>query len=557
VEDIFTELSIIIAIGAAIALFMRIIKQPLIIGHIITGIVVGPTLLNLVHNDSTMEIFASIGIALLLFLVGLGLNPRVIKEVGKVAFLTGIGQVVFTSAIGFAILKAIGMDSSQAVYLALGLSFSSTIIVLKILNDKKEQNRLHGKIAVGFLLVQDIIATISLLFVTASSTGGLQVMDLLLLASKGAILGGSLWTVSLVLLPRLTRFVAGSQEFLFLFSIAWGLGIGAIFKQFGFSLEIGALAAGVALASSTYAPEVASRLKPLRDFFIILFFVALGSRLELSNVVSVLPRALGLSLYVLIGNPLIVIVIMGMLGYTKRTSFKAGIVVAQISEFSLVMLLLAHRLGSISQDTLSLATMVGLITIAASTYMMMYDEVIYKWVEKYLSLFERRKLHHEHATHQKNELILFGYHKGGHEFQKIFKSITKNYVVIDYDPEVIDKLEQEKVNFLYGDATDVELLEEAGTNQARLVVSTISDHPTNVLLVQILQKMNPHAVIICHASTLADAAHLYELGASYVMMPHYIGSEKITSFIKKNNLKRSQFKKYRDKHLQYLQTHYG
>lgn len=259
-EDIFTELSIVIAIGAAIALVMRIIKQPLIIGHIITGIVVGPTLLNLVHNDSTMEIFASIGIALLLFLVGLGLNPRVIKEVGKVAFLTGIGQVVFTSAIGFAILKAIGMDSSQAIYLALGLSFSSTIIVLKILNDKKEQNRLHGKIAVGFLLVQDIIATISLLFVTASSNGGLQVMDLLLLASKGAILGGSLWIVSLVLLPRLTRFVAGNQEFLFLFSIAWGLGIGAVFKEFGFSLEIGALAAGVALASSTYAPEVASQI---------------------------------------------------------------------------------------------------------------------------------------------------------------------------------------------------------------------------------------------------------------------------------------------------------
>lgn len=556
-EDIFTELSIIIAIGAVIALIMRIIKQPLIIGHIITGILVGPTFLNLVHSDSTMEIFASIGIALLLFLVGLGLNPRVIKEVGRVALLTGIGQVGFTTLVGFGILKALGMDNTQALYLGLGLSFSSTIIVLKILNDKKEQNRLHGKIAVGFLLVQDIIATISLLFVTASSSGGLQVSDLMMLASKGAILGGSLWIVSLILLPQLTRFIAGSQEFLFLFSIAWGLGIGAVFKQFGFSLEIGALAAGIALASSAYASEVASRLKPLRDFFIILFFVALGSRLELSNVLAVLPTAIGLSVFVLVGNPIIVMIIMGLLGYTKRTSFKSGIVVAQISEFSLVMLLLAFRLGTISQDTLSLATLVGLITIAASTYLMLYDEVVYKWIEKYLSLFERRKLHHEHTSHQKNEFILFGYHKGGHEFQKIFKSLGKNYVVIDYDPEVIDKLEQDKVNFLYGDATDIEMLEEAGVGQARLIVSTITDFPTNAFLIEQLEKLNPKAVTICHAGTTEDAARLYELGASYVMMPHYIGSEKITSFIKKSNLSKTQFKKYRDKHLQYLQTHYG
>ena len=556
-EDIFTELSLVITVGAVIALCMRLVKQPLIIGHILTGIIVGPAVLNLVHHDSTMETFASIGIALLLFLVGLGLNPRVIKEVGKVALLGGVSQVVCTTLICFAFLTLFGITGSAGFYMALAFSFSSTIIALKILNDKKEQTRLHGKIAIGLLLVQDILATMSLIILTASGNGGFQINDMLLLASKGAILGSIIFIVSNTLLPRVTKFIAGNQEFLFLFSIAWGLGIGAAFKKFGFSLEIGALVAGVALAPSAYASEVASRLRPLRDFFIVIFFVALGSRLNVNDIVSVLPNAIGISLFVLIGNPLVVIMIMGLLGYTKRTSFKTGIIIAQISEFSLVMLLLAQRMNIIDERLLSMATVVGIITITASTYMMLYDEKIYSWLERYLTLFERRKVHREVLRRQKNDIILFGYHKGGHEFLKIFKQLGRQYVVIDYDPEIIDVLEQKKLNFLYGDATDIELLEEAGIDQAKLVVSTISDPHTNLFLVELLNKKNRNAVVICHADTTTEAAKLYEAGASYVMMPHYIGSEKISTFIKRSNLRKSDFKKYREKHLQYLQMQYG
>ncbi len=556
-EDVFTELSLVIALGATIALIMRLIKQPLIIGHILTGIIAGPAVLHLVHSESTLETFASIGIALLLFLVGLGLNPRVIKEVGKVALIGGLGQIFFTTVICFGILHIFGVGGTGAFYLSLAFAFSSTIIALKTLNDKKEQTRLHGKIAIGILLVQDIVATLSLLVLTASGSGGLELHDLLLLASKGAILGSLVFLVSLLILPRLTKFIAGNQEFLFLFSIAWGLGIGAIFKKYGFSLEIGSLIAGVALAPSAYAAEVSSRLRPLRDFFIVLFFVALGSRLDVGNIVAVLPGAIGLSIFVLIGNPLVVIMVMGLLGYTKRTSFKTGLIIAQISEFSLVLLLMAQRMEIIDDTLLSMATLVGLITFAASTYMMIYDEKLYAWTEKYLSLFERRKVHHENFKRQKNDMILFGYHKGGHEFLKIFRQLGKQYVVIDYDPEVIDTLEEKKVNYLYGDATDIELLEEAGVEQARLIVSTISDPQTNLLLVRLVEKKNPKAVVICHADTTNEAANLYEAGASYVMMPHYIGSEKISSFIKRSNLRKSEFKKYREQHMQYLQTHYG
>jgi Kef-type K+ transport system membrane component KefB/Trk K+ transport system NAD-binding subunit len=555
---LFIELSLIIAIGTGVSILMRLLKQPLIIGYIITGLLVGPTVFDLVTSGETLTVFSDMGIALLLFLVGLGLNPRVIKEVGKVAVLTGVGQVAFTTFFGYLIVSALtDLSKTATLYVAIGLAFSSTIIILKLLSDKKEQTRLHGKIATGFLLIQDILATFALLFVSANGSGGLNAEDLLLLFLKGMVLAAGIYLVTSLILPRLTKTIAGSQELLFLFAIAWGLGIGALFKVTGFSLEVGALVAGISLAQFSYAQEASSRLKPLRDFFIVLFFVILGSQLDVSNILSVLPLALVLSTFVLVGNPIIVMTIMGLLGYTKKTSFKTSLAVAQISEFSLVLLLLANKSGQISQETLSLMTVVGLITIAVSSYIILYDEKLYLVFERYLSVFERKKTKNERSKRQDNEIILFGYKKGGLEFVKVFKKLGKRFSVIDYDPEVIETLEKTNVHYLYGDITDLELLNEAGIDSIKLLVSVITDFETNKFLLRTVEQLNPNCVTILHADGMAEAAELYEQGASYVMLPHYIGSEKIGAFIKKNGFKKSEFKKFRNQHLAYLQTHYS
>lgn len=562
-HHLFTELSLILAIGTAIALIMKLLKQPLIIGHILTGLLVGPTVLDIVRTSGeaisvsgeSLTFFSDMGIALLLFLVGIGLNPKVIKEVGRVAVLTGVGQVLFTTIIGFAIVSSItDISTTGTLYIAIGLAFSSTIIILKLLSDKKELTRLHGKIATGFLIIQDILATFALVFVSANAEGGVDPFELSLLLIKGAGLALVIWATVKLVLPLFTKTIASNQELLFLFSIAWGLGIGALFTLIGLSLEVGALAAGVALAGFPYAQEAASRLKPLRDFFIVVFFIVLGSRLDLGGVVEVLPQAIILSLFVIIGNPIIVMIIMGLLGYTKKTSFKTSLAVAQISEFSLVLMLLARRLNQIDDSTLSLMTMVGLITIAFSSYIIIYDEKLYALVEKYLSLFERRKTKSQ-RTPSGNQLLLFGYKKGGSEFVKVFKQMKKKYTVIDYDPSIIDALEQTDVEYLYGDMTDIELLQEVGIAEAKLVVSVVTDHDTNKFLLKTIEHENPNCVVICHADTLFEAAELYAMGAGYVMLPHYIGSEKISSYIKKSGLKKTEFRKYRDKHLAYLKSH--
>ncbi len=551
----FTELSLLIAIGVVISIFMRAIKQPLIIGYIITGIVVGPTVFNLIKSPDTIEVFAQFGIALLLLIVGLGLNPRVIKEVGKIAALIGFGKVIVATGVGFFVSRILGYSTTAALFIGISLSFSSTIIILKLLSDKKEQNRLYGKIAIGFLLVEDLIATLVLIGVSTMSTGGsFSISIIWSLLIKSLLLASALLIVRWFVLPRLNQMIGKSQEFLFLFAIGWGLGIATLFSKAGFSLEIGALLAGVTLASQPYAQEIASRLKPLRDFFIVLFFISLGSHLELTAVMHVLPTALLLSLLVLIGNPLIVMTIMGISGYTKKTSFKAGITGAQISEFSFILLLLAEQVGRITTEVLSLITVVALITIAASTYVILYADQLYNFFERYLRMFERAKTHGEQERVKHYELVLLGYQRGGKEFLKVFKQLKKSYVVVDYDPSVADLLEGQEP-YIYGDVTDLELLNEVNLEHARLVVSTISDYQINDFIAKWLENVNPNAVFICSADTVEQAAELYENGAAYVMLPHYIGTEKISSFIKKSGLRKTEFRHYREKHLAYLQTH--
>lgn len=555
-SSIFIEIAALLVLSATIGMVMRALRQPLLISYILTGLIVGPSVLGVIRTPETIEVLGTFGVALLLFIVGLGLNPKVVKEVGKVSLFAGFGQIVFTTTIGFILVHALGYDTTTSLYIAVALAFSSTIIILKLLSDKKDQHKLYGKITIGLLLVQDIVACLALVFASASASGSFSASQLLWLGLKGTLLVCATILFTQVIIKPLNKFLARSTELLFLFALAWGFGTAAVFYLAGFSVEIGALLAGVCLASMPYAQEVGSRLRPLRDFFIVVFFIAIGARINLHNLSDVIWQAAALSLFVLVGKPLIVMLIMGVLGYTKKTSFMSGIVLAQVSEFSLILLLLAFANGQVSEEAVSMITVLGLVTIALSSYLITYSEGIFKFLQNYLPLFERRKVHPEKEQHKIYDAILFGYQRGGSEFVKVFERVSKRYIVIDYDPESIDELERHQVPYLYGDATDLELLNEINLDRARLVVSVITDFNTNVFLLKQLDKQNPGAVMICHAENVQQAVELYGLGASFVVMPHFIGNEKISAFIRKNGYRKTEFKNYRDKHLSYLQSHF-
>ncbi len=556
-DSVFSQLSLVIIVTAAIALFMRLIRQPLILAYILAGLLVGPSVLGLIQSPELFEVFSEIGIALLLFIIGLGLNVSELRKLGGVVTFVATVTLFTITLVGFGTSSLLGFSKTEALITGLALFFSSTIIIVKILSDKKEQNRLHGQIAIGVILLDDIVATFALLFVVAGKNGNsLQADEIALLLGKGLLLLSFLAICSTKLLPKVSRYMAETQELLFLFAISWGFGIASLFNASGFSIEVGALFAGVALASSPYVQEIASRLKPLRDFFVVIFFITLGESLNTQNLADGILPALLLSLIVIVVKPMVVTASMGIFGYTKRVSFKTGINLSQISEFSIVLVVLSISSGLVRPEIGAIITLVAIITIATSTYLMQYDDELFRYFDRIkLHMFEKEVTFRESKRASSYPIILLGYHHGGHEFVNIFQQMKHRFLVVDYDPEIIDLMQHQKIDYLYGDVTDTELLDEAQIEKAKLVVSTISDHSTNVFLVNLLEKINPAAVFICHGDNVHQATELYDLGASYVMIPHYIGSEKIGAFIKRVGLKKSEFKKFRDRHLVHLETH--
>lgn len=550
--EIFIELSIILAITVLIAGLMRLLKQPLIIGYILAGIIVSPYFLNIVQSTDTIKIFSQMGVAFLLFIVGLSLSPKVIKEVGKVSLITGVGQIIFTSLFGFLIAKILGFSTITSLYIAIALTFSSTIIIMKLLSDKKDLEKLYGKISIGFLLVQDIFVII--LLIAISSFAGNISLDTISIWGILAVLGilGLLILISIYLLPKLSEFFAKSQEFLFLFSIGWGLGLAALFQYLGFSMEIGALIAGISLSMTPFHFEVSSKMRPLRDFFIILFFILLGSQMAFGNISNLILPAIIFSLFILIGNPLIVIALMGILGYKKKTSFQAGFTVAQISEFSLILIALGVSAGHLTSEILSLVTLVGLITISSSTYLILYSNKLYPHFSKILSLFERKKVKENKENDKDYDLILFGYNRIGYDLLKSFKKLGKNYLVVDYDPETILELSRKKLDCKYGDADDDEFLNEFDFSKTKMVVSTIPEFETNYLLINKIREKNKKTIIIVTSHNLDGASRLYESGATYVIMPHFLGGNYASKMIDNYGINIEKFLKEKDTHIKYI-----
>lgn len=551
--DIFTQLALVIAVACIVSIIMRLLKQPLIMGYILSGIIVGPSFLHLIHSKDAFATFSEIGIALLLFIIGLELSVATIKRLGKPVFVTAIAILLVIGGLGFLITDAFRLTTMESIIVGLSLFFSSTIIIAKVLSDKKELSRLNGQIAIGIVLVDDIVATFALLFISAGSGDGLNPGAIMFLIVKGAIAVGVLILLSTKVLPSVTKFAAKSQELLFIFALAWGFGIAALFNMVGFSVEVGALFAGVALAHLPYAHQIGTKLKTLRDFFIILFFISLGESLHLASLVPAILPAIILSAVVILIKPIIVMACLGSMGYTKRTSFKTGVNLSQISEFSIILVVLALNAGLVSEYVSALVTLVAIVTIALSTYMMQYDDWLFKKLEPSLRLFEKRTTTEDKYRAKSYPLVLFGYLNGGSKFIKNFRSSNKKFVVVDYDPDVIEDLEHKNIEVLYGDAADPELLAEIDFDKATLVINTIADHSVNKELLTYIRSRNKETIIVCYSNDRNLAPELYELGASYVMLPHSISSEQLSTFIQTHGLSKSSFSKYKEQHLKDLE----
>ncbi|OGC51451.1 hypothetical protein A2982_02695 [candidate division WWE3 bacterium RIFCSPLOWO2_01_FULL_39_13] len=549
--DTFVEISLVLAVAAVFSAAIRIAKQPVIIAYILTGLLVGPSVLNIIKTPSSLQVFSDFGVALLLFIIGLSLSLKVVREVGKVSLIAGFLQIIFTAAIGIVLVRVFNFSWIESIYLGIAFTFSSTIIILKLLSDKGDIEKLHAKISMGILLVQDVIVTIILIGITSTSRNGSISEIALGMIVRGAVMIAVFYIFARFILPKVALFFARSQEYLFLFSIAWGMGVASLFAVLGFSIEIGALFAGVTLSLFPYHYEMSAKLRPLRDFFLIMFFILLGLQLNIGYVEKYLLAATIFTIFILIAKPVIVLLVMKKLGYKKRVSFLTAVTMAQISEFSLLMIAMGHKQGHISGDIISIITLVGLFTITLSSYMILYSDGLYRYLSGVFK-FLRDKKEDGVPSIRNYDVILFGYNRIGFDFVSIFKELKVEYLVVDFNPVVIEQLENQGVLCRYGDAGDVDLLEELNLIDVKMIVSTIPDFETNDFILEIVRKDKLKAIVLVVAHNIYDAKRLYKSGADYVIMPHFLGGKYASNMVMRYKFDRMKFEHEKENQLKTL-----
>ncbi len=539
-EELFFEIGIILILAAVFSLVTYRFRQPLILGYIVTGIIVGPGVLALANTTIVFEVMSQIGVAFLLFTVGLGLNWRSFKDVGGISLATGVGQVLFTSIAGLFIGFFLGFSFVTSAYLSVAFAFSSTIIIVKLLMDKEDLDTLYGRISIGFLLVQDFIAMLILLGLAAVTSGATLEQAFVAVAIKGVILVPSLWFISTKFIPPLLQYVARSQELLFIFTVAWCFLIAGILVYFGFGMEIGALIAGISLSGSVYQREMNARIRPLRDFFLIMFFIVLGTHLGIDHMATFIVPTIIFSIFILIGNPLIVLFIMRVLGYHPRTGFSAGTTVAQISEFSFILIAAGISAGHLDRSLLTLVTSVGLLTIAASSYLINFNERIYERLSPVFRFLEpAHMLSIERVkTHQTGNVLLFGYYPIGRVLLDSLKALKHSFLIVDFDPHVIQELSEMHEPHVYGDAGDEVLLEQVQAEKARMIISTIPDVIVSTNLLVYLSTKQFNGVVVVSVHSQDEAQTCYELGADYVIIPNYLSAEKFSELLSKHKIQK-------------------
>lgn len=530
----------VICAGFLLVLTKRL-AIPSIVVFIGTGLLLGPVLgiIDLTQIEDGYDAIGTLshlGIALLLFLVGLELSLDRVRDVGKVAVVAGIGQVVFTAVIGFGIARILGFNAMESFFLATALTFSSTVVVVKLLGQKNEIHSLHGRIAVGIFLVQDLVVIVALTFLSGLGTTGLDVSPGQLTWDLGlAFAGMGLMLVVALLASRFAlekpfRWASRRPEMVLIWSLSWCLIFVTSASALKLSPEIGAFLAGVSLAQLHFVHEIRHRLQPLMNFFVAMFFVTLGAQMQLSDASEQLFPSIVLALFVLIGNPLIFMFIISRFGYGEETSFKTSVTVAQISEFSFIFAAMGLSAGLIGEFVLAVVALVGLATIILSSYMILYSDTLYRWARRLglLKVFKaKQEPDSEPAHHVQDHVIVVGMNSMGRTIVEDLATRGVSALAIDTDSA---KLRGLSVPTQLGNVAYLAVLEEAGYTRAQLVVSTLQIEDTNTLLAYYCQQ----AQIPCAIHSLDTTAHdeLRLLKVGFIIDSKKVGMKKLSETLR-------------------------
>ena len=550
------DVGIIIIVATIIALLISIIKQPPIPAYIIAGIILGPLGLGLISDIEFIHLISEVGVAFLLFLVGLEINLKRLKYIGLVSSIGAGIQVFLTYVITFFVSLKLGFTTFESMVLGLVLAFSSTMVVIKLLSDKEELDTLNGRMALGILLVQDIIVILILSLMSPVSSI-FSSNAILLSVFRGVLLFVIALVISKVLLPPLFRFAAKSKEILFLLSISVLFLFTFLVKSLDFSIAIGGFVAGLTLASFPYNLDIIGRVRPLKDFFSTVFFVSLGMQLTLISSSMIKPALIFLAIIIII-KPLIIFLTTLLFGFGRRIAFLTGTELAQLSEFSLIIVALPFVTSNISREIFSTIILLTIITMGATPYLIKHDEKIYLSLARVLKIFDRLPVKKQKLEYTKRginyNVALIGCHRMGSIFLKALQSKKNKVLVIDNNPDVIRKLIKMRVSCMYGDLTNSEILERIKLNKIRTIISTVPNEEDNEFLLDYAKSKNSNIIIILTANHLHQARELYNKGADYVILPHILSGEKLSIMLKNVVNKKESIARIRKEHLKHIDS---
>lgn len=538
-EGVFFELSAILIISTALALVARLLKQPIILAFIASGILLGPLGFNIIRSHELIEVLSTFGIALMLYVVGIELDWRKFKHLDRPTLLTGVGQILFTGLVGLGTAHLLGFSMTESWFIAMTLTLSSTIIIVKLLSEKRHMESLYGRITISILLLQDFVAIVALLILQSLATSqvdaGIPWANIGGVAAKAVGVGLLAYVLARYVFRQIFLFVGRSHELLFLWSIAWCVLFAVIAELIHFPMAISVYFAGLAIGSMDYNFEISARIRSLRDFFIVIFFSYLGSQLVLDLPTQYMWSAVILSLFVIIGNPLIVYILLRLMGHQERTALFTGLTMGQVSEFSFILAQQGLAYGFISQSIVAMIAVIGLLSIVLSTYAITYNEKIYQrlhgWLKK-LPLPKPRVLLSDDVPDDLNDhIVFFGYYPTVNKILQHLKAAGEHIVVVDYNPENTAAIKKQDVYYVYGDMRDNDVLEEANIQSAKMIISIVPYPESNLSLLQYIKHFQLKAEVVVVARYLSDIRKFYEAGATFVLNPESISLDYLRSVL--------------------------
>ncbi len=525
------------AVGGALFAWAR---QSTLPAYLLVGAVAGPAGLGLIGRSETMRVLAEIGVLVMLFLVGVKLDLRTLARVGRGPVLVAVTQMAVVGGLGFALALGLGYRAVESTYIGSAAAISSTVIVVTLLGDRKELDSLHGKLAVAILIVQDIFAVCALFVLPTLDSGGEQADTVAALALALGRLGLFLLIAvfAFVIFDPLSRALSRSGETSFVFLVSWMLGLGIAGALLGLGEEAGAFAAGVMVSTASHGHIGASRLAPVRDFLVPLFFLTLGSQVSLEDFSAAAPLVIGLFALVVVVKPAVLFFSLARAGFRARASVLTALSMGQTSEFSLLLFAAGAEAGQLAGHLSSAIAITSFASFVVSIFMAANAPFVYQRSEALFKRFERKGGTFDVAAEAEASgklpaasVLVFGVGRIGAVLLEELRRRGVSYLGLDFDPEVVKDLRSKDPRIFYGDAEDPDLFDFIELKELRVVVSTARSSVASESLVRALRQRGFGGIIVVAADDDEESRKLYELGADLVLVPYRDAAELATTAI--------------------------